>query len=30
MRVAKAKGETTKEEYEANLEIQYYKDKSQL
>ena len=30
MRVAKAKGEITKEEYEANLKIRYYKGKSQL
>jgi hypothetical protein len=30
MRFAKAKGEITKEEYEANLKIRYYKGKSQL
>lgn len=30
MRVAKAREEITKEEYEANLKIHYYKGKSQL
>jgi hypothetical protein len=30
MRFAKAKREITKEEYEANLKIRYYKGKSQL